>query len=65
MDWTDFFTALGLMLIFEGVIPFLNPSKWKRALSVVEGLSDFKLRAGGLILMIGGLLLIYFARSLI
>ena len=63
MDWIDFFTALGMMLVFEGAIPFLNPARWKRALSLLSTLSDYGTRIGGIILMIVGLLVIYLARS--
>lgn len=52
-----------MMFVFEGVMPFINPSKWRRTLSVIEELSDFQLRVGSLIFMIGGILLIYVARS--
>ena len=65
MNWTDFFTALGLMLIFEAIMPFANPSKWRQLLSAIEGVSDRQLRIGSFFLMIGGLLLIYFARSMV
>ena len=63
MDWTDFFTALGIVLIIEGIMPFLNPIKWKQMLLLIADLSDSALRIGGLILMISGLLLIYYVRN--
>ena len=63
MDWTDFFTALGLMLVFEGIVPFLNPPKWKQILVGISEFSDFRLRVGSLIFMMIGLLVVYVARS--
>ena len=63
MDWTDFVTALGLMLVFEGIIPFLRPAYWKQILIGISGFSDFRLRVGSLILMMVGLVVVYIARS--
>ena len=63
MDWTDFVTALGLMLVFEGIIPFLRPAYWKQILIGISEFSDFRLRVGSLILMMIGLLVVYVARS--
>ena len=63
MDWTDFVTALGLMLVFEGVVPFLRPAYWKQILFGLSEFSDFRLRVGSLILMMIGLIIVYVARS--
>ena len=63
MDWTDLFTALGLMLVFEGVVPFLKPAYWKQILIGISEFSDSRLRTGSLILMIVGLIVVYIARS--
>ena len=63
MDWTDFFTALGMLLIFEAVVPFINPTRWRQVLSAIENVSDRMLRVGSFIFMIIGLLIIYIARS--
>jgi len=63
MEWTDFFTALGIVLILEGIMPFLNPRKWKQMLYTIGELGDTTLRMGGLILMICGLVFIYYVRN--
>ena len=63
MDWTDFVTALGLMLVFEGIVPFLRPAYWKQILIGISEFSDFRLRVGSLILMMIGLIIVYVARS--
>ena len=63
MDWTDFVTALGLMLIFEGIVPFLSPTYWKQILIGISEFSDSRLRLGSLVLMLVGLLVVYVARS--
>ena len=54
-----FLTAFGLMLIFEGVMPFLNPEAWRKMFTLVLQMKDSELRRMGLITMISGLILIF------
>ena len=42
-------TALALLLIFEGVLPFCAPSLWRDTFRKVTELSDGQLRFAGLI----------------
>lgn len=51
--------ALGLMLVLEGLAPFLFPDAWRDALRRLVQFRDGQLRFLGLTLMLGGLLLIY------
>lgn len=54
--------ALGLMLVLEGIMPFLFPSAWRETLRKLAQLQDGQLRFLGLTFMISGLLLIYLVR---
>lgn len=63
MDWTYLFTALGMMLILEGIVPFIRPTKWKQVLVLIAQFDDFRLRIASFILMMAGLAIIYIARS--
>ncbi|MDD3883310.1 MAG: DUF2065 domain-containing protein [Gallionella sp.] len=56
--------ALGLMLVLEGMMPFLFPSAWRETLLRLVQFQDGQLRFLGLTLMLMGLLLIYLARNL-
>jgi Uncharacterized protein conserved in bacteria (DUF2065). len=56
--WPDLARALALVLVIEGVLPFVSPSAMRRVLARALSLDDRSLRAGGLILMIGGLVLL-------
>lgn len=56
---TTFFLALGLMLIFEGLLPFIAPQAWRETFKRMIALKDGQLRFIGLISMVGGLLLIW------
>ena len=51
--------ALALMLIFEGLLPFLNPRGWRDMVSRVSRMSDGQIRFIGLASIgIGALLLL-------
>ena len=48
-------TALALLLILEGVLPFCAPSLWRDTFRKVTELSDGQLRFVGLIAITAGL----------
>lgn len=52
--------ALGLMLVLEGLLPFLAPSVWRETFRRITELADGQLRFMGLTSMLVGLLLIIF-----
>jgi uncharacterized protein len=51
--------ALGLMLIFEGLLPFIAPQAWRETFKRMIELKDGQLRFVGLISIVGGLLLFW------
>ncbi|HWL61286.1 MAG TPA: DUF2065 domain-containing protein [Steroidobacteraceae bacterium] len=61
--WSDLLAALALMLVLEGLLPFLNPGGWRRMVTRLAGNSDRELRIGALVCMALGLLLLFFVRS--
>lgn len=54
---TTLLTAFGLMLVLEGVLPFLAPKAWRQTFQRMVELKDGQLRFVGLASMLGGLLL--------
>jgi uncharacterized protein YjeT (DUF2065 family) len=59
MNLGDFFVpALALMLVMEGVLPFLAPAAWREAFTRMTQFNDGQLRFMGLISMLAGLLLL-------
>ena len=60
---TTFLMALALMLILEGVLPFLAPNLWRDTFRRIIQMSDGQIRFVGLSSMIVGLLLLLWARS--
>ncbi len=51
--------ALALMLVFEGLLPFLSPGLWRSAFERATKMSDGQIRFVGLSSMIAGLLLLF------
>jgi uncharacterized protein len=60
---TTLILALALMLILEGVLPFLAPNLWRDTFRRITQMSDGQIRFVGLSSMIVGLLLLLWARS--
>jgi hypothetical protein len=60
---TVFVMALALMLILEGVLPFLAPMLWRDLFRKITQMSDGQIRFVGLSSMLVGLLLLLLARS--
>ena len=60
---STFLLALALMLIIEGVLPFLAPSLWRETFRRITQLSDGQIRFIGLSSMLLGVLLLLWARS--
>ena len=61
--WQDIFTAITLYLIIEGMIPFVNPGGFRRAVTMIAQLDDNRLRIVGLVTMAAGLVLLFIVRS--
>lgn len=58
-----FLSAVGLMLVLEGIVPFLTPRGFRRMLAAVAQVDDRALRIAGLASMTAGALLVYVIRS--
>ena len=57
--WHQLGVAVCLMLVLEGIIPFLYPARWRKLVSALAEIDDYKLRLTGLASMIAGVLLLY------
>lgn len=55
-------TAFALMLVIEGVLPFLVPTLWRDTFRRLTELTDGQIRFIGLTSMLAGLLLLYIVR---
>jgi len=54
--------GLALMLVIEGLVPFLFPTMWRDMFSKLVLLSDGQLRFVGISAMLSGLLLLYLVK---
>ena len=63
MYWSEILTAIALLLVIEGMLPFVRPSRYKQLVAQIIRLRDSQLRTYGLTAMIAGLLLLFFVRS--
>lgn len=59
MDSDTFWLALALVLVMEGLFPFLSPSGWRRMFQQILQLHDGQVRFFGLCAVLAGLLLIW------
>lgn len=63
MNGTSWWTALGLMLVVEGLMPLLRPIAWREVFSKLLAMSDGQIRFIGLCsVAAGSLLLVLMAR---
>jgi uncharacterized protein YjeT (DUF2065 family) len=60
---TTLLVAVALMLVIEGVVPFLAPAFWREAFRRITQLSDGQIRFFGLASMTAGLLLLAATRG--
>lgn len=63
MYWTEILTAVALLLVIEGMLPFIKPSRYKQLVAQIVQLSDSQLRVFGLTAMIAGLFLLFVVSS--
>ena len=56
------FMAFALMLIVEGLLPFIGPRIWREMFTRVISMTDGQIRFIGLTSMISGLILLLFAK---
>jgi uncharacterized protein YjeT (DUF2065 family) len=52
--------ALALLLVFEGLLPFASPTRWRKAFEQALKLSDGQIRFFGLCSVVLGLLAMVF-----
>ena len=59
MDTETFWMALALVLVIEGIFPFLSPSGWRRMFQQVLQLQDGQVRFFGLCSILAGLAMLW------
>ena len=51
------------MLIIEGMLPFISPKKYRQMVAEISQLGDNQIRNIGLVVMIIGVLVLFFVRG--
>ncbi len=62
MAWIDFFSALTLVLVIEGLMISISPKSWRQMMLQASQLDDKTLRTMGLVSMLIGAILLYLIR---
>ncbi len=57
--WHDLWVALALLLVIEGVWPFLSPDSMRKAMQLISKQDNRSLRFAGLISMLVGVGFLY------
>ena len=50
--WSIFISAVGLLFVFEGILPFLSPDAWRRMMQQMTIQGDRVVRIIGLVSML-------------
>jgi len=59
LDWSSLWSALALVLVLEGLFPFLSPGGWRQTFLRILTLEDGQLRFFGLCSILLGLGLLW------
>lgn len=57
--WQEIGIALSLVLVIEGILPFLYPARWKEMVAMISEVDDKTMRLIGLASMLVGTGLLY------
>ena len=57
--WNELWIAVALMLVIEGIVPFLSPDTVRRMIVTMAQMYDRSMRIAGLLSMLAGLGLLY------
>lgn len=60
--WQELSVALSLVLVIEGVLPFLSPERWRLFAYRMADMDSRTIRIAGLISMLSGLILLSLLR---
>ena len=63
MNWADLWAALALVLILEGLIPFISPRGYRNMIQQMAAMPEKTLRNVGLVLIFTGLVLLLLVRG--
>jgi uncharacterized protein YjeT (DUF2065 family) len=59
----ELLSALALVMVIEGILPFLSPRAMRSYMLQMSQMDDRSLRITGLVAMIAGVILLYIVKS--
>lgn len=62
MAWQDLFSALALVLIIEGIVPFISPETLRNTYKRITEMNDRTVRVSGLVSMMAGVIFLTLVR---
>lgn len=60
--WLEFLSAVALVLVLEGILPFIKPEIWRQTMGRIAEQPNRALRLMGLMSMLVGVALLYAVR---
>ncbi len=57
--WHDLLAALALVMVIEGILPFLSPGAMRNIMHTMSAMDDRSLRISGLVSMVLGVIMLY------
>jgi uncharacterized protein len=60
--WSELAVALCMVLVIEGILPFLSPRRWRSVAAMAGRVDDATVRLLGLSSMVVGATLLYLVR---
>ena len=61
--WHDLGVAISLVLVLEGILPFIQPARWRKMVALLADIDDKSLRVMGLITMLIGTVTLYLLKQ--
>lgn len=62
MEFRDLLAAICLLAVFEGLLPLVAPQAWKQAIARLLAAPESRLRVGGGVMVVLGLLALQWVR---
>ncbi|AFT67584.1 MAG: hypothetical protein ACJA2Y_001522 [Cycloclasticus pugetii] len=62
MAWQELFAAMALVLVLEGIVPFISPDALRKTYQRLIEMDDKTIRMSGLLSMIAGVILLTLVR---
>ena len=58
-EWQALIAGFAFYLVIEGLMPFLNPGGFKRALAIMLQMPDHQIRKFGAVMLVVGIILLF------